>query len=498
MAVFPRDVPLMARMGRSGIDLSEVLPFSRYEPPLIEGEFRPMPHQLETAAFLAANARAYCTSEMRTGKTGAVIMALDFLNKFGVPGAALIVCPNSIMDGVWRRAVELTLPGQPCGLLRGPAKDRRKELKRGLGYYVINYEGLAVVEDDLAPLIREGVVSKVVIDELSHYGDGRSRRYKTANRLFNQPLTPVPHLWGLTGTPGADTLAVHPMCMLVNDREMPWKSLRSWQSETQCRTGREQWMWQDKPSAPGLISMVMRPNIRFTTESVLRDLPPTMTERRQTELTAEQAKAHREMVGSMITMLKSGEAIEAKQKSALLAKLFQIDQGVVYTDKGLREIDSSPREASVAELVRRSGAKTVVFRAFIGGCDKLAKALNAAGIPTAKVDGSVTGKARDDIFREFQTTDKWRALVAHPRTTAYGTELAAADQLILDGPMLSGTHTYLQGLKRLSSSRQKSGTVRVVELSATKEEARFQRALRARGGYAEAVAEVFESILEEG
>ena len=86
--------------------------------------------------------------------------------------------------------------------------------------------------------------------------------------------------------------------------------------------------------------------------------------------------------------------------------------------------------------------------------------------------------------------------MAHPQTTAYGTELAAASQLIFDGPMMSGTHTYMQGLHRLSSTRQKAGVIKVVELVSTPEESRFFDALRAKGGYARAVGLVFESVLE--
>ena len=498
LASFPTDVKLMSKLAMEGLDLSAVHQFKAlYNPPLIEGEFPPMPHQLETAAFLAANPRAYCTSEMRTGKTGAVVMALDFLERFEGPGMSLIVCPASIMDGVWRRAVELTLKETEAGLLRGTPAERRKVLKRRLRYNVINYEGLAILFDELMALVEGGVLKRVVIDELSHYGNSQTQRYKAANRLFNQPLSPVPHLWGLTGTPGADTIAVHGMCRLVNDREMPWKTIGSWRGETQYHYGNEAWMWKDKPCAPDVIRRVMQPNIRFTVESVLKDLPPLAFERREAALTKDQRAAYEDLLAGLLARLQGGEIVEASQKAALLSKIFQLAQGAVITDQGPSEIDSSERDAAVVEIVRESEAKTVVFRSFVAGCAKLERVLAEAGIQAARVDGSVTGKARDEIFRDFQNTERWKVLVAHPQTTAYGTELAAADQLVFDGPMMSGTHTYMQGLHRLSSSKQKSRSVRVVELVSTPEEARFFDALRAKGGYAKAVGLVFESVLEE-
>ena len=54
--------------------------------------------QMETAAFLASNPRAFVTSTPRTGKTLSTLMAVDYVLR-EVGGAALIVAPLTVANG---------------------------------------------------------------------------------------------------------------------------------------------------------------------------------------------------------------------------------------------------------------------------------------------------------------------------------------------------------------------------------------------------------------
>jgi SNF2 family DNA or RNA helicase len=494
LMVFRKTPENIDLLGNYGFNLTALSPFRRdYRPPLLEGQFRPMPHQVETAAFLTQHPRCYVTSEMRTAKTGAVVMALDYLNQTGESGKTLIVCPASIMHGVWARSVERTLHVS-VGLLRGTPAARRKVLSQPYGYYVINYEGLDVIADDLEDLLEKGTIDKVVVDELNHYGNPSSKRFKVADRLFNSHGTRVKWLWGLTGTPGADPVAVYGYCRLINFDNMPWKTKGSWQDAVQYKYGREAWMWRDRDCAPDLINQVMRPNIRFTVKEVLPNLPPVVYERWEAPMSKEQRAAYDGLKSVMIAQLATGEFIEATQKAALLSKLFQISTGTAITDRGPRDIPCPERLKVLAEAVKETSAKSVVFVSFVSAAHKVTDYLNGIGIHAAKVTGQVTGATRDAIFRDFQETDKYRVLVAHPTTTAYGTELAAADQLILYGPTMQGCHTYMQGTHRLSSVKQTSDLIKIIELSSSPEEDIFFDALRERESRAKAIGLVFESL----
>jgi len=67
------------------------------------GMYKPFDHQRVTAEFLTLNKKAFCLSEMGTGKTNSVIWASDYLMKLGVIKRMLVICPLSIMDAAWRR-----------------------------------------------------------------------------------------------------------------------------------------------------------------------------------------------------------------------------------------------------------------------------------------------------------------------------------------------------------------------------------------------------------
>jgi SNF2 family DNA or RNA helicase len=256
-------------------------------------------------------------------------------------------------------------------------------------------------------------------------------------------------------------------------------------------------MWEDKPEAPMVIQQVMQPNIRYKKEDVLSSLPPVVTSSRSTELTKEQFKLYAEMKEQMIALTKENEVVTADQKAALISKLFQIALGTVITDNGIARLDNRLRVDLIEELIKSTERKTVIFVSFVAAIDDLVTQLNNRKIKTVKVDGSVTGNTRDNIFRDFQKPGGTEVLVAHPITTAYGVELAAADQLILNGPLVSGTHTYMQGIERLSSAKQESDSISIVELTATEEERYFFSQLNKKTGKANATAKLFELIVKE-
>jgi SNF2 family DNA or RNA helicase len=467
ICVFKNDPEIVRRFENFGVIIPDL-----YAGPLVEGLWTPTPYQIETTIFLSKNPRAYCTSDTRTGKTGAVVLALDRLNQMGEPGATLIVSPASVMRGVWGRTIETTLR-QNVGICRGTARQREKILEAGYPYYVINFEGLAVVRNKLEEMINKKVITKVVIDELNAYGNPSSKRFRTAERLFNAYNREVKWLWGLTGTPGADILAVYGYCRLVNFDRMPWKYRGAWQLQVQRKTGPMAWMWENKPEAVALMGEVMQPNIRVTREQAVKYLPPVVWSRREAELSREQKEAYTTMRNEMIFKLKSGEVIEATQKAHMLSKLFQIAQGSVVGENGTVNLYCNERLDLLIEIIKESMAKTVIFASFVGSLKMATDYLNKRGVHAVRIDGSVTGRIRDQIFSDFQNTEKYKVLVAHPATTAYGTELAAADQLILNGPLLNGTHTYMQGVSRLSSSKQKSNQIRIIEVTSTREESVF-------------------------
>jgi superfamily II DNA or RNA helicase len=489
--VFPYNQETVSELTNLGLDTRWLAPFRQsYRPDMARG-VTPMPHQWTTAEFLVGNPRSYNTSDTRTGKTMAQAMALDYLRR--EPGSALIVCPLSVMESVWDKTLRLVDPYARCGLLRGSKAKRLAELKKNYPYYIVNYDGLTILEDALKEAIRLKKITKVVVDELNHFGNPSAKRYQVAEFLFNENVYSVKYLWGLTGTPGADSQAVYGMARLVNYKNMMWKSKSAWQGATQYKWGTQAWQWRDRTETPEMIQEAMTPAIRFTREQVLPNLPPVVFSAREAELSKAQDKYYRELKRDLIVQFERGETITADQKSALLGKLFQICLGVVISPQGLVQIDNKPRIELLKELIAETNRKTVIYCHFTAVIDDLVEKLSKQ-FSVAKVDGSVTGQKRDAVFRSFRDCPNPRVLIAHQKTVAYGTELAAADQLINNGPQLSGVSTYSQGCDRASSLEQTSDHISIIDVYASPEEKAYMEALNARKSHSDIISNLFNLI----
>jgi SNF2 family DNA or RNA helicase len=423
---------------------------------------------------------------------------LDYLRKVkGEAGAALIVAPLSVLDDTWLRTVKETLPWASAAVVHGPVERRRQILKAGHDYLIINYEGLHLLKAELMVMALERRLGFVVFDELTHYGNPDSRRWKAANAIVNESDTNKNlRVWGLTGTPGGNSVAVFGYVKLVNPLEMEHRSQSSWRSFVQERYGLQAGEWRDRSDAQYSIYSVMQPAIRFTKEQVLEHLPPLMRVYRRVELSKPQAQAIAQLREEYQIKFKNGETLTIQQQSALVGKVFQLALGVAIGDRGTFRLDSKPRIEEVLNIIKESDRKTVVFRAFTGALDDLLEQLRKAGVSVEKVDGSVGRTDRVRIFSDFQNKPEPRVLVAHPQTVAYGVELAAADQLIFDGPPLSGVQNYLQALERPMSAKQTADKVSVIQLSATDEERKFFENLEKRQSSAEMTADLFNFFLK--
>lgn len=471
-----------------------------YDRPLIEGLHIPMPHQVESAAFAAVHPRSYDLSTMRTGKTGSKIMSLDYLvRRREIGGAALVVAPLSTLETVWYDGLTSTLPDCRAVVLYGSKAERKTLLQQNADYFIINPDGLKLIEDQLTEAVRTRFITKVVFDELTIFGNAKSGRWKAANNIVNGEAK-CEYVAGLTGTPGGNPRAVYGMTKLVTPWTMPADRQSVWDDLCYSRWGTQVWQMKERPEAQHLIHQVMQPAIRFDKRDVMPHLPPVLTTGRDAQLTPTQQKFCRKIITEQIALTESGEVVEATNKAAAIGKYFQAAQGMVIADHDeLVPIDSSARVDLIEEVIKESEAKVVIFCCYTGVIDKLVSDLKGRGYEVAKVDGSVTGRKRSQIFRDFQDLgNKLRILVAHPETVAFGVELAAADTIIFNGPPRVGTFKVSQALERLSSIKQQSDKIMVVNVAATPEERKSFQDIAAGISQSESVNMLFTSWTKTG
>tara|TARA_R100000935_G_scaffold13762_1_gene27778 strand:- start:5399 stop:6871 length:1473 start_codon:yes stop_codon:yes gene_type:complete len=447
------------------------------------GQYTPFDHQKTTSAFLTLNRKSFCFNEQGTGKTASAIWASDFLLNKGLINRVLVVCPLSIMDSAWRNDLFTFAMHRTVDVAYGSAAKRKDIINNGADYVVINYDGLAIVED----VVANGGFDLIIVDEATHYKNPQTNRWKTLNRLIGVNTW----LWMMTGTPAAQSpLDAYGLAKLVNPNSVP-KFFGSFRDVVMRKV--TNFKWVPKETSTETVYKALQPAIRFTKEECL-DLPPMVYVNREVEMTRQQTKYYKELKSKMV-MQAAGEQITAANAAVNMNKLLQISAGAVYTDKGgALEFDIKHRYKVLREVIDESSKKVLVFVPFKHVIDILTNRLRDEGITTEVIRGDVSAPKRTDIFKRFQEQEDPKVLVIQPQAAAHGVTLTAANTVVWWGPT-SSLETYLQANARVHRSGQDHKCT-VVQLQGSHAEKRVYALLDNRINVHTKMIDLYKEILD--
>src|SRR5262249_17118695 len=117
-----------------------VITDENYDWPSPPGD-KPYESQKIAANFMALHPRGFNVSDMGVGKTRAALWACDWLMRHHPPGTfrVLIICPLSIMETVWVRAIFGNfLSHRRTEVLYGSAERRLTKLRSDADFYIVN------------------------------------------------------------------------------------------------------------------------------------------------------------------------------------------------------------------------------------------------------------------------------------------------------------------------------------------------------------------------
>lgn len=475
-----------------GVDATLAAPFLfQNSTPLVEGKYKPMTHQLFTAAFMTINPRCHVLNDPRTGKTGSLILGADYLRRQRyVRGGWLIITTVTTMPSVWGDAIRQTLPDCVVSIVHG--KNREATLNTPADFYITNYDSCRLSEKAFVRAVTEGRIGGVIIDEMTHIGNSTSKRHKAIDSICNK--TGLKYVIGATGSPAENVDMVFGMCKMINRAKLPCQTKTAWLNMTTYQYGPEPFMRKPSVHAPEIIYNSMMPSVRFNKNDIL-DLPPITTQDRYCTLSKEQERVRSEFKTAAIALMESGEVVTGANGGVIAAKLMQTAQGAVITNDGkVVELEHDDRTKVIIDVIEETTRKVVIFCCYRATIQMRVKELRDAGYTVEYVDGSVKGAERAKILDDFQNSKDPRILVANPVATAMGVELSAADVMILDGPVLAGGFVYAQALERLSSSKQTASNINIVRIMATPEERKAFASLDAGKKAGQVVSEMFEGL----
>lgn len=400
------------------------------------------------STFLVLRRNGCIFTTGNTGKTLAALWAYDYLRRMGKVRRLLVVCPLSTMERTWGDEVFRHFPHLDFQVLYG-ARDRRLKLFRmPADVYIINHDGLQIIEDELNG---RGDIDIVMVDEIAQAARNASTiRWKVLNRIINKQLQGRRWCWGMTGTPAPNEPAdAWAQCRLVTPDTVP-PYFNRFRDTVMRQQG--PYAWVARPDAMDRVYDVMRPAIRFSRAECV-DLPPCLFQTRHVPLSVAQTKAYKEMLGKLKADLDGGEVL-AVNEAVKVSKLVQIACGVAY-DTAHQEVsvDSQARLDETLQIIQEAEGKIIVFVPFVSAVHHVSRFLRGKGLSVEVVYGDVPKAERDRIFSAFQTTDSPRVLVAQPAAMSHGVTLTAANTMIWYAPIFSND-IYDQACARITRPGQ--------------------------------------------
>lgn len=428
------------------------------------GRYTPFNAQRVTANFLSVHPRAFVLNDMGTGKTLASLWAADFVMRCNVGVRCLVVAPLSTLERVWGDAIFQNFLGRrKAVVLHGSAAKRRELLATDADFYIINYDGIEVLERDLAA---RGDIRMAIVDEASAYRNRTTSRHRLARKL----LATKDYLWLMTGTPTPNgPTDAYGMAKLVNNCfGEGWGSFHD-----RVMVKISQFKWVPKQGAHEAAHKLMQPAVRFAISDCV-DLPPCTVQSRDVELSPEQSKAFKTMKQDLVLQAAKGP-ITAANEAALRLKLLQIACGAVYgADREIHKVSAAPRIKALREIMDQCNEKIIVFAPFTSVVHMLHRELKK-DYSVEIINGQVPAGQRNKIFADFMDSPHPRVLVADPGTMSHGLTLTAASTIVWYAPT-DRTETYLQANKRIDRPGQTKATT-IVQLAATPVEREIYRRL---------------------
>lgn len=431
------------------------------------GPYTPFDAQQETAAFLTLHPRSFCLNDLGTGKTLASLWAFDYLKKLGKANKMLVVSPLSTLERVWADEVFRHFPHLTFAVLHGTKKRRVGLLNEDVDIYIINHDGVKVIQDELAG--RQDI-DTVLVDEISQCARNASTgRWKALRKVTKDKV----RLWGLTGTPiPNEPTDAWAQCRLVNPESVPPYYSR-FRDTVMRQCGPYKWVARE--GALDLVDKAMQPSIRFHREDCV-DLPPTMYQTLSVPLSTDQQRMYNDMLANLAAE-HEGEQIQAVNEAVKLMKLVQIACGTVYSMDGETvEVPPKERLATLLQLVQDSKSKTIVFVPFTAAVELVAAHLESEGYTVGKIYGAISKSERDRVFQGFQKSADPHVIVAQPAAMSHGLTLTEASTIVWFAPVTSA-EVYEQANARITRPGQKHSQL-IVNIEGSAAERRIYQRLK--------------------
>ena len=417
---------------------------------------KPFAHQRHAFNLCASAPYFALFMEMGTGKTKVAIDVVDHFMEQEKIDLHLVIQPSNVLaDRVWQKQYalhswlcnesDLGEQWEPTALI-GSAKQReRLLLDENTGpVYLLNYEGLQVMENVLLPFLkRRAGCFALTLDESSWIKNPNAIRTKILLRMAEY----AGYRLLLTGTPMTQNyLDLYPQFKFLHPDILGYSTFTAFRTRYAVMGG-----FEGKQVVGWQHIVELRKQVRKWSYTVCKDdcldLPSKTYKVERLDMGPQQKKLYKEMAEQFIVEIEEelaagGSRINKSTINTVLTKslrLSQITSGfLVMDDETIQDFDSVKLKAllEIIQNIVGYGSKAVVQCVFRHEIQRIVNLLNKNGIGAVKLDGSVPLKQRAAMLDRFRNSPDTPVVVCQVRLASMGIDLTAANY------MVRYTHTY--------------------------------------------------------
>ena len=315
----------------------------------------------------------------------------------------LIVCPLSIIETAWiddcnNYFKDLTI----INLWSKSKKKRLKQLSLDGDIYIINFDGLKIIIDE----IKEKGFDCVIVDESSKMRNMKSQITQTILGLVDY----IPNRFVLSGCPTPNhNSEIFPQMKFINN-EVFGNNYYGFLAKYFSQDMQNPHRWfQTDINKDNYFSKLSEKSMFIRKEDVI-DLPEKTFLVRKVEMDKEQRQYYDNMIQDIKDNINTWSKFEFTAK---LMKLREMCSGfIVNKDTSITEFKTN-KDSELSNVIDEIGDKPIiVWCQFIYEIEKLAKKFNGVAL-TSKT------KNRDDIIRDFKN-NKIKLLFVHPKLLGMG------------------------------------------------------------------------------
>jgi SNF2 family DNA or RNA helicase len=412
-----------------------------------EGDPDLLPFQRAGVAFLVAAERALLRDEPQLGKTVQSLRAVTALGPAALP--VLVVCPSSLRYK-WAEEVTKWTSLRPS-VADGDIVKKRKAVAAvqsgDADVLILNWESLKSLSR-IAPFESIALKAKekepkelnsitwgtVIADEAHRAKDPRTLQ----SRALKAAADGARYRFALTATPVANNVGdLWSIMNFVSPEE--WPSRPAW-VDRYCEVAPNWFGGIGSMEIIGLKPTTQEELMRFleprmlgrTRAAVLAQVPETVEEVREVEMSTTQARGYKAMKEEMMAALDSGALLVASDPMVQALRLRQFANATVELDEAGNVILKEPSckvDALMELLDERGGRPTVVFTESSKLLRLASARLEREGVKHFVIDGHVSAAERDLARQEFQKGEV-PAILLTIGAGGEGLTLTAADVLV--------------------------------------------------------------------